>query len=211
MKTTVKKNKVSLIGVLLDGIVFKNPVLIQLLGMCPILATSTSLENALGMGVAVTFVLFFSNIIISLLRKIIPEKIRIAAYIIIIAGFVSVIDMILKAYLPSLSSSLGVFIPLIVVNCIIFARAESFASKNGVIPSAVDGIACGIGFTIALSIVSAIREILGNGTILGFHIFGESFQPAAMMLLPFGGFLTLGFVIALVQFLTDKIGKGGNK
>ncbi|MBQ2945885.1 MAG: electron transport complex subunit RsxE [Clostridia bacterium] len=211
MKTTVKKNKVSLIGVLLDGIVFKNPVLIQLLGMCPILATSTSLENAFGMGVAVTFVLFFSNIIISLLRKIIPEKIRIAAYIIIIAGFVSVIDMILKAYLPSLSSSLGVFIPLIVVNCIIFARAESFASKNGVIPSAVDGIACGIGFTIALSIVSAIREILGNGTILGFHIFGESFQPATMMLLPFGGFLTLGFVIALVQFVTDKIGKGGNK
>ncbi len=210
MKTTVKK-KISLSKVFLDGVIVKNPVLVQLLGMCPILATSTSLSNAIGMGAAVTFVLFFSNIIISLLRNFIPEKIRIASYIIIIAGFVSVIDMVLKAYFPSLSTSLGVFIPLIVVNCIIFARAESFASKNKLIPSAVDGIACGIGFTFALCIVSSIREILGNGTILGYHIFGESFQPATMMILPFGGFLTLGFVIALIQFITDKFGKGGNE
>ncbi len=211
MKSTVKKKRISLSKVFLDGVIFKNPVLVQLLGMCPILATSTSLANAIGMGAAVTFVLFFSNIIISILRNFIPEKIRIASYIIIIAGFVSVIDMILKAYFPSLSSSLGVFIPLIVVNCIIFARAESFASKNKVIPSAVDGIACGIGFTIALCIVSSIREILGNGTILGYSLFGESFQPATMMVLPFGGFLTLGFVIALIQFITDKCGKGGNE
>lgn len=210
MKPTAKK-KISLSKVFLDGVIVKNPVLVQLLGMCPILATSTSLSNAIGMGAAVTFVLFFSNIIISLLRNFIPEKIRIASYIIIIAGFVSVIDMVLKAYFPSLSTSLGVFIPLIVVNCIIFARAESFASKNKLIPSAVDGIACGIGFTFALCIVSSIREILGNGTILGYHIFGESFQPATMMILPFGGFLTLGFVIALIQFITDKFGKGGNE
>ncbi len=197
-----------------DGLIFKNPVLIQLLGMCPTLAISTSLQNAVGMGLAATFVLFFSNILISLLRKFIPDKIRIASYIVIIAGFVSIIDMTLKAYLPALSDSLGVFIPLIVVNCIIFARAESFASKNPVLPSAVDGLACGLGFTGALCIVSVIREIIGNGTIWGFHIFGEGFQPATMIVLPFGGFLTLGIVIAGVQFIVSKASagkKGGNK
>ncbi|MBQ3823982.1 MAG: electron transport complex subunit E [Clostridia bacterium] len=197
-----------------DGLIFKNPVLIQLLGMCPTLAISTSLQNAVGMGLAATFVLFFSNILISLLRKFIPDKIRIASYIVIIAGFVSIIDMTLKAYLPALSDSLGVFIPLIVVNCIIFARAESFASKNPVLPSAVDGLACGLGFTGALCIVSVIREIIGNGTIWGFHIFGEGFQPATMIVLPFGGFLTLGIVIAGVQFIVSKTSagkKGGNK
>jgi electron transport complex protein RnfE len=196
-----------------DGLIFKNPVLIQLLGMCPTLAISTSLQNAVGMGLAATFVLFFSNILISLLRKFIPDKIRIASYIVIIAGFVSIIDMTLKAYLPALSDSLGVFIPLIVVNCIIFARAESFASKNPVLPSAVDGLACGLGFTGALCIVSVIREIIGNGTIWGFHIFGEGFQPATMIVLPFGGFLTLGIVIAGVQFIVSKTSagkKGGN-
>lgn len=213
MKTS-KIDKGSIKKIFLDGLVFKNPVLIQLLGMCPTLAISTSLQNAVGMGLAATFVLFFSNIIISLLRKFIPDKIRIASYIVVIAGFVSIIDMVMKAYLPALSDSLGLFIPLIVVNCIIFARAESFASKNAVIPSAVDGLACGLGFTGALCIVATVREIIGNGSIWGFKLFGEEFMPATMMVLPFGGFLTLGIVIAAVQFIVSKTSqksKGGNE
>ena len=184
---------------LYEGIFTNNPVLVQLIGMCPTLATTTSLNNGIGMGLAATAVLICSNAVISLLRKFIPSKVRIAAYITIIAGFVTAVDLLLQAYLPSLSKSLGLFIPLIVVNCIILARAEAFASKNKVLPSIVDGLAMGLGFTFALCILSSIREILGNGTIAGVSLFGENYEPMIMMILPAGGFLTLGCVIALFQ------------
>ena len=171
---------------------------------CPTLATSTSLENGVGMGLAATAVLICSNVVISALRKFIPSKVRIAAYITIIAGFVTIIDLLMQAYIPALSASLGLFIPLIVVNCIILGRAESFASKNPVLPSAVDGLAMGLGFTFALAILSTIREILGAGTILGFSIFGSGFQPISMFILPAGGFLALGFVVAVMQKIMKK-------
>ncbi|MEG0771315.1 MAG: electron transport complex subunit E [Clostridia bacterium] len=195
----------------LDGIIYNNPVLIQLLGMCPTLATSTSLENAIGMGLAATFVLIFSNFVISLLRKIIPSKIRIAAYVVIIAGFVTIVDMLLAAFVPALSASLGLYIPLIVVNCIILARAESFASKNKPIPSIIDGLGMGLGFTLALIVISFVRELLGNGTLFGFSVFGANFQPALIMLLPPGGFLTLGLIVAAVKFVTTKKAKKGGQ
>ncbi len=196
-KTEVKKT-------LLNGIVYQNPSFVLLLGNCPLLATSTSLKNGIGMGFAATMVLICSNIMISMLRRIIPSKIRIAAYIVVIAGFVTMIDLLMEAYLPELSASLGIFIPLIVVNCIILARAEAFASKNSVFLSAVDGLAMGLGFTGALAIVSTIRELLGAGTIWGLSVFGGHFQPATLMIMPVGGFLTLGIVIALVQKLTAQ-------
>lgn len=192
---------------LYEGIITNNPVLVQLIGMCPTLATSTSLENGLGMGLAATAVLICSNVMVSILRKIIPQKIRIASYVVIISGFVTAIEMLMKAYLPDLADSLGLFIPLIVVNCIILARAEAFASKNGPVESAVDGLAMGLGFTFALALLAAVREILGNGTIYGIPVFGESFQPATMMIMPVGGFLALGFVIAAFQKILNKKGE----
>ena len=195
-----------------EGLLTKNPVLVQLLGMCSTLAISTSLFNGLGMGIAVTIILICSNVLISALRKVIPSQIRIAAYIVIIAGFVTVVDLLLQAFLPELSESLGVFIPLIVVNCIILGRAESFASKNGVLASAVDGLCQGIGYTVALVIMCVIRELLGSGTfgggILnggeGIRIIPEGY-PAMMMVMPVGGFLTLGFVIAFFQWFNKKL------
>lgn len=200
-----KKNKVSYLEILKDGIITKNPTFIQLLGMCPTLAVTTTVANGIGMGLSATFVLICSNFFISVLRKFIPNKIRIASYIVIIAGFVSTVEMIINAWLPELSKSLGLFIPLIVVNCIILARAEAFASKNSPLPSAVDGLASGLGFTLALTIISAIRELLGNGTILGANIMGENFSPALIIILPAGGFLVLGFLIALVQYIMSKL------
>ncbi|MBQ7936213.1 MAG: electron transport complex subunit E [Clostridia bacterium] len=191
------------------GLFTDNPVLIQLLGMCPTLATSTTLINAIGMGLSATFVLICSNVLISLLRKFIPQKIRIAAYIVIIAGFVTLADMLLEAYFNSIYNALGVFIPLIVVNCIILARAESFASKNKVIPSFFDGLFMGLGFTFALAILGAVREILGSGTILGFKLFG-GIAPLSLFALPAGGFLGLGFLIALAQHLSTRK-KGGSE
>ncbi len=202
-----KINKQEMKKIFLDGIVYKNPIIVQLLGMCSALAVSTSVINGLGMGASVTAVLVCSNVIISLLRNVIPNQIRIASYIVVIAGLVTVVDMVLKAYIPSLSASLGLFIPLIVVNCIILARAESFASKNPVLASAADGLAMGIGYTAAMVVVSAIREIVGNGTILGFDIFGGNYSPALLIILPPGGFLVLGGVIALFQYVRSKTEK----
>ena len=192
-----------------EGLLTKNPVTVQLLGMCSTLAITTSLFNGIGMGLAVTIILTCSNVLISALRKVIPNEIRIAAYITIIAGFVTVVDLLLKAFIPALSSSLGVFIPLIVVNCIILGRAEGFASKNGVLASAVDGICQGIGYTVALVIVCIIRELLGNGTFgggllgpggAGIQIIPQPF-PAMQLVMPVGGFLVLGFVLAGSQWL----------
>jgi len=195
-----------------EGLLTKNPVLVQLLGMCSALAISTSLFNGLGMGVAVTIILICSNVLISALRKVIPSQIRIAAYIVIIASFVTIVDMLLQAYIPALSESLGVFIPLIVVNCIILGRAEAFASKNDVLASAVDGLCQGIGYTVALVIVCVIREFLGSGTFgggllnggEGIRIIPEGY-PAMQMVMPVGGFLVLGCVIAGSQFLMKKL------
>ena len=195
-----------------EGLLTKNPVLVHLLGMCSTLAITTSLFNGLGMGLAVTVILICSNVMISALRKLIPSQIRIAAYIVIIAGFVTIVDLLLQAYIPALSQSLGVFIPLIVVNCIILGRAEAFASKNGVLASAADGLCQGVGYTVALVIVCVIRELLGAGTFgggllnggEGIRIIPEGY-PAMQMVMPVGGFLVLGFVIAGSQHLMRKL------
>ena len=190
-----------------EGLLSKNPVLVQLLGMCSVLAITTSLFNGIGMGLSVTIILICSNVLIAALRKVIPSQIRIAAYIVIIAGFVTIVDLMLQAFLPALSESLGMFIPLIVVNCIILGRAEAFASKNTVLASAVDGLCQGIGYTVALVIMCVIRELLGSGTFgagvlnggEGIVIIPEGY-PAMQMVMPVGGFLTLGFVIAGFQW-----------
>lgn len=187
-----------------NGLIDNNPVLVQLLGMCPTLATTTSVSNAIGMGLAATAVLICSNILISLLRKFIPKQVRIAAYIVIISGFVTAVELLIKAFFFELYGSLGLFIPLIVVNCIILGRAEAFASKNPVLPSAVDGVAMGLGFTFALVLIATVREILGAGSFLGIQLFGENFSPAVIFILPAGAFLTLGFIAAAVQALTSR-------
>ena len=194
-----------------EGLLSKNPVLVQLLGMCSVLAITTSMFNGIGMGLSVTIILICSNVLISALRKVIPSQIRIAAYIVIIAGFVTIVDLLLQAFLPDLAESLGVFIPLIVVNCIILGRAEAFASKNTVLASALDGLFQGIGYTVALVIMCVIRELLGSGTFgagvlnggEGIVIISEGY-PAMQMIMPVGGFLTLGFVIAWFQWYTRR-------
>ena len=195
-----------------EGLLTKNPVRVQLLGMCSTLAITTSLFNGLGLGSSVTIILICSNVLISALRKVIPNQIRIAAYIVIIAGFVTIVDLLLQAFLPELSENLGVFIPLIVVNCIILGRAEAFASKNGILASALDGLFQGIGYTAALVVMCVIRELLGSGTfgggILrggeGIRILPEG-TPAMLMIMPVGGFLTLGFLIAGAQWLMKRL------
>jgi electron transport complex protein RnfE len=195
-----------------EGLITNNPVLVQVLGMCSVLAITTSFFNGLGMGAAVTVILTLSNVIISLIRKIVPDKIRIAMFIVVIAGFVTVVDLCLQAFIPALAESLGVFIPLIVVNCIILGRAESFSYKNGVVASFFDGIFQGIGYTLVLLAMCIIREFLGAGTFgggllgpdgKGIAILPEQF-PAGMMTLPVGGFLTLGCLIALMQWALSK-------
>lgn len=196
--------------VVLNGIIKENPTFVQLLGMCPTLAVTTSVKNGIGMGLSATAVLIASNVLISLLRKIIPDKVRIAAYIVIIATFVTIIDMALNAYLPSLAEQLGIFIPLIVVNCIILARAEAYASKNTVGKSALDGLGMGLGFTIALTIISAVREFFGAGSLLGFKIYGDIITPPSIITMAPGGFIVLGSLIALINYITSKK-KGGDK
>lgn len=193
-----------------EGIITNNPTFVQLLGMCPTLATTTSVINALGMGAAVIVVLTFSNLFISLVRNIIPKQIRIASYIVIISGFVTAVELLIKAFFPAIDAALGLFIPLIVVNCIILARAEAFASKNKPIPSIIDGIATGIGFTFALTCIAFVRELLGTGKIFaaadgtgGLTILGDWYPAASIFLLPTGAFLTLGFIIALVQKISS--------
>lgn len=198
-----------------SGVILDNPVFMQTIGLCPTLATTTSLQNAIGMGAAATVVLICSNIVISAMRRIIPDKIRIAAFITIIATFVTMIDLSMQAFLPSLASSLGLFLPLIVVNCIILGRAEAYASKNKVLPSALDGVVMGLGFTFALVLMGFFRELLGAGTIAagiigdkGIQIPGLVDYPATMMILPAGGFLVMGFILAAIQkIMSGKEGK----
>lgn len=201
----MENNKYSVKSALIEGLFTNNPTFVQLLGTCPTLAVTTSVENGFGMGISATCVLILSNLLISLLRKFIPKQVRIASYIVIISGFVTAVELLIKAFLPSLNESLGLFIPLIVVNCIILARAEAFASKNGPLPSMLDGLFMGLGFTFALVVLGTIREILGNGTFLGIKIFGESFVPITFFVTSAGAFVTLGFVIAAVTAIRNKL------
>lgn len=187
--------------IILNGLIFQNPILVLFLGMCSTLAVSTSLTNALGMGLSTTIVLICSNVVISLLRKAIPKEVRIACYVVVIAGFVTIVELCLKAFLPALSESLGIFIPLIVVNCIILGRAEAFASKETPGYAALDGLSMGLGFTAALSIMGFIRELLGAGSILGHEILPVK---ATLIAAPCGGFLVLGTLVAVVQYLRAK-------
>lgn len=187
-----------------NGIIDENPTFVQVIGMCPTLAVTSSAINGMGMGLSTAIVLACSNIAISLLRKVIPDKIRIPAFVVVIATFVTIVQMVLKAFVPSLDKALGLYIPLIVVNCLILARAEAYASKNGPVESAVDGMAMGLGFTLALTILGAVREILGAGTIFGFAILGASYEPALLFILPPGAFLTLGFLMALFNKVVKK-------
>jgi electron transport complex protein RnfE len=193
------------------GLVIENPVLRLVLGTCPTLAVTTSAGNGLAMGLAATFVLIGSNLVISLLRKVIPEKVRIPAFITIIAGFVTIVQLLMQAYLPGLNESLGIFIPLITVNCIILARAEMFASKNSALPSIIDGLGMGIGFTAALFLMGTIREFFGNGSFLDIPLpllsAGGYFQPVLIFILPPGGFFVFGMLIALSQKLSEKFTK----
>ena len=196
--------------IFLNGILKENPTFVLFLGMCPTLAVTTAAMNGLGMGLSTMAVLVCANVFISLLRKFIPDKVRIAAYVVVIASFVTIVEMVLKAYAPSISESLGLYIPLIVVNCIILGRAEAFASKNGFVKSAVDGLGMGLGFTAALCIIGSIRELLGAGSIFGFSVFGNGFQPMTIMILPPGAFLTLGLIVMVINIVSSKR-KGADK
>lgn len=191
-------------GVFVNGIIQENPIFRLVLGLCPTIAVTTSLMNAVGMGAAATFVLICSNMLVSLLRNFIPDKVRIPCFIVIIAMFVTVVQMVMQAFVPALYESLGLFIPLIVVNCIILARAESFASKNGVIASAVDGLGMGIGFTIALMAIAFFRELIGAGTLFGLPVFGADYPQVLLFILAPGGFLVLGVLMAVVNHVLSK-------
>lgn len=201
---STQQNKMS---ILTNGIIKENPVLRLVLGTCPTLAVTTAAFNGLGMGVAATFVLICSNIAVSALRKVIPDKVRLPAYITIIAAFVTIVQMLVKAFAQDLYTALGVFLPLIVVNCVILGRAEMFASKHNVVESALDGLGMGIGFTFTLLLMSAIREILGAGSIFGIMIIPEEIDRMTIMTTPPGGFLTFGILMALVIFVETKLGQ----
>ncbi len=181
------------------GFIKENPVFVMALGLCPTLAVSSSVMNAIGMGLAATFVLVCSNIIISLIKNFIPNKIRIPAYIVVIASFVTIVDMVMEAYVPDLHKSLGLFIPLIVVNCIILGRAEAFAGKNNVINSILDGFGMGLGFTLALVVIAVIREILGAGQLLGYNVLPQSYQPMLIAILAPGAFIVMGLLMGLLN------------
>ena len=188
----------------MKGIVRDNPVFVQVLGMCPTLAVTTSVANGIGMGLATTFVLVFSTLIASLLKNIVPNEVRIPVYAVVIATFVTIADLALKAFFPPLSDSLGPYVPLIVVNCIIMGRVEAFATRNRPGISLIDALGMGAGFTLSLMVLGAVREILGSGALLGFELFGESFNPMLVMLLPPGAFLTLGVLMAIFNAVKDK-------
>ncbi len=190
-----------------DGIVKNNPTFVLVLGACPTLAVTTSAINGIGMGAATTFVLVCSNFLIAALKNVIPDKVRIAAFILIIASFVTVVDLVMKAFTPDLYNTLGIFIPLIVVNCIILGRAEAFAQKNNVFPAILDGLGMGIGFTLAITLLASIREILGNGSIFNVNIVGDNFSTFLLFILPPGAFITYGFLIAIMNRLSVRSGK----
>ena len=188
----------------IKGFIKENPTFVLLLGMCPTLGTTTSAINGLSMGLAATVVLICSNAVISLLKNVIPDKVRIPGFIVVIASFVTVVDLSMQAYLPDLYETLGLFIPLIVVNCIILGRAEAFASKNGVLLSIADGLGIGLGFTMSLTILGSVREILGNGSVFGFQFIPENIDKVLLFIMPPGAFIALGFLIALVNHIKNR-------
>jgi len=202
----MRDNKPSMKSVFLNGIITENPTFRLVLGTCPTLAVTTSVENALGMGAAASFVLIGSNFVISLLRNFIPDKVRIPCFIVVICTFVTLVQMLMQAYVQELYASLGMFIPLIVVNCIILARAEAFASKNGPLASVVDGIGMGLGFTLAIAIIAVVRELLGNGSILGMPIFGAGYDPMLIAILAPGGFMIFGLTLGIANIIMKKAG-----
>ena len=201
------EHKQTLKSVFFNGLITENPTFPLGLRTCPTMAVTTSASNGIGMGAAATFVLVGSNVVISMLRNFIPDKIRIPAFIIVICTFVTMVQMFMNAFLPALYQSLGIFLPLIVVNCIILARAEAFASKNPVLHSAVDGIGMGIGFTVALTLIGSIRELLGNGTLFGQTVFGSGYQPMLLLILPAGGFIVFGLLLAVFNTISMRPGK----
>ena len=190
--------------IFMNGIIDENPTFRMVLGMCPTLAITTAASNGIGMGLATTFVLVFSNLVISLLRKAIPDQIRIPAFIVVIATFVTIVQLIIKAFLPALDAALGVFIPLIVVNCIIFGRAEAFAFKNKPVPAIVDGLGMGLGFTVSITLISAVRELLGVGTLFGAQMMPAGYMPMDLLVKPAGGFIVLGLMMALMNKVLPK-------
>ncbi len=194
----------SLLGEFRKGLWRENAVFRLLLGLCPTLAVTTSAENGLGMGFATTFVLVGSNIVVSLLRQVIPPKVRIPAFIVIIASFVTVVQLCMEAYFYDLYKALGIFIPLIVVNCVILGRAEAFASKNRLLPAMADGLGMGIGFTLALFVLGAVRELFGSGTLLGYAVFGSGYQPLLLMILPPGAFIAMGLLLACMNLFDAR-------
>lgn len=196
--------KVIMSTIFLNGIITENPTFRLVLGMCPTLAVTTAAINGVGMGLAATMVLIGSNVVISLLRNIIPDKVRIPCFIVVICSFVTIVQMLMQAYVQDLYASLGMFIPLIVVNCIILARAEAFACKNGVLASAIDGLGMGLGFTLSLTIIASIRELIGSGKIFGIDVFGGGYEPMLLMILPAGGFITLGLLLGILNSVTAK-------
>lgn len=208
--------KKTLSGIFFNGIIPENPTFRLVLGTCPTLATTTSALNGLGMGAAAAFVLVCSNVAISLLRRFIPDKVRIPAFIVVICTFVTMVQLLMQAFVPSLYESLGIFIPLIVVNCIILARAEAFASKNPPLASAADGLGMGVGFTLALTLMGAVRELIGNGSIFGVSVLGASYEPMLLIVLASGGFLTFGLLLGMFNLAEKKLSarraaKGGDE
>ena len=199
--------KKSLGKVFFNGIIPENPTFRLVLGTCPTLAVTSSALNGLGMGAAATFVLVCSNIAISLLRKFIPDQVRIPAFIVVICTFVTIVKLMMQAYVPSLYDSLGIFIPLIVVNCIILARAEAFASKNPPLASAADGLGMGVGFTLALTLMGTIRELISNGSVFGMDVLGPSYEPMLLIVMASGGFLTFGLLLGIFNLIVKKIEK----
>ncbi|KGN90338.1 electron transporter RsxE [Porphyromonas crevioricanis] len=191
------------LAVIVNGIVAENPTFVLMLGMCPTLGTTSSAMNGLGMGVATMFVLICSNVVISMIKKLIPDMVRIPAFIVVIAGFVSMLQMLMQAYVPALYASLGLFIPLIVVNCIVLGRAEAVAAKRGVLHSALDGIGIGLGFTLGLTLLGSVRELLGTGSVFGLNLYPESYGALLFVLAP-GAFIALGYLIAVVNKLQKK-------
>ncbi len=181
------------------GFLKENPILVLLLGTCPTLAVTSSAVNGLGMGLATTFVLFMSNVFISIVKDFVPDKVRIPAFVVVIASFVTIVDLLMQAYTPSLSNQLGIFIPLIVVNCIVLGRAEAFAAKNNVLSSFIDGLGMGLGFTLALVVMGSIREMLGAGAIFGYKFIPETADGILVFILAPGAFITLGFIIAILK------------
>lgn len=198
------RNKPKMSSVFLNGIITENPTFRLVLGTCPTIAVTSSLINAVGMGAAASFVLIGSNLVISLLRNFIPDKVRIPCFIVVICTFVTLVQMLLQAFMPSLYASLGMFIPLIVVNCIILARAEAFASKNGPLASVVDGLGMGLGFTLAISIIAIVRELLGTGCIAGISIFGAGYDPMLITILAPGGFMVFGLTLGIVNIIMKR-------